>query len=198
MSGMIANLERDTYEEMWGVEQYANHSPAERVVQVFDSLVRERGWNPRDETVLDAGCGSGKGAIALAALKYHMTGCDLTDVGLVPEAKVFPFFVANLWEPLNGRYVQGGAYDWVFCCDVMEHVPTFYGGLAITQMLKRARKGLFLSVSFTEDAFGLWVGRPLHLTIQSFPWWRDNLNELGKVVEARDMISNGVFLVEPR
>jgi SAM-dependent methyltransferase len=194
----IVTAERETYEEMWGVEQYADVSPGEQFAKVFDALVRDRGDNPRDLTVLDAGCGSGKGALALQALGYKLTLCDLTPAGLLPEARALPFFEAALWASLAQRYTFGGSYDYVYCCDVLEHLPTVFVGLAITRMLEVARKGLFLSVALGADNMGVWVGRPLHLTVQPFPWWRDHLDELGRVVEARDLLREGLFLVEAR
>jgi len=194
----IVTAERDCYEEMWGVAQYADVSPGEQFAKVFDALVRDRGDDPRNLTVLDAGCGSGNGALALKALGYQVTMCDLTPAGLVPEARALPFFETTLWASLKQRHVFGGAYDYVFCCDVLEHLPTVFVGLAISEMLKVARKGLFLSVALGPDNLGVWVGRPLHLTVQPFPVWRDQLNEFGCVVEARDLIKEGIYLVEKR
>ena len=194
----IVTAERGCYEEMWGVEQYAEVSPGEQFARVFDGLLRDRGEDPTRQTVLDAGCGSGKGALALAALGYQVTLCDLTPAGLIPEARALPFVEATLWSPLTARSALGGAYDYVFCCDVLEHLPTVFVGLAVTRMLEVARKGLFVSVALGADNLGVWVGRPLHLTVQPFPWWRDHLNELGRVVEARDLLREGLYLVEPR
>jgi len=195
----VALAEKDCYEEMWGVAQYADVSPGEQFAPVFDQLVREAGHlYPGDLTVLDAGCGSGKGAVALATLGYRVTMCDLTDAGLIPAAKDLPFSEAVLWNRLHQRYVLGGQYDYVYCTDVLEHLPTVFVGLAISRMLAVARKGLFLSVALGPDAMGVWVGRPLHQTVQGFPWWRDHLKELGRVVDARDLIKEGLFLVEPR
>lgn len=193
MSDLVAT-ERDTYEEMWGVAAYSAVSPGEQFAKLFDGLVRERcdGLG----TVLDAGCGSGKGAVVLAALGYHVTLCDLTPAGLIPAARELPFFETTLWRSL-GR-VGAPFYDWVYCCDVLEHLPTAFVGLAVARLLDVARKGVFLSVALGPDNLGAWVGRPLHLTVEAFPWWRDTLNELGKVVDARDLLKEGLFLVEPR
>jgi len=192
----IVTAERECYEEMWGVEQYAEVSPGERVAPVFDALVRARGDDPRDVTVLDAGCGSGKGALALQALGYQVTLCDLTPAGLVPEARTLPFFEAVLWKPLTQQYALGHAYDYVYCCDVLEHLPTVFVGLAIAEMLTVSRRGVFISVALGPDNLGVWVGRPLHLTVNPFPWWRDTLSELGRVVDARDLLNEGLYLVE--
>ena len=197
----IATAERDIYEEMWGVTTYADKSYGVEYAPIFASLaplaLSTLGITPRP-TVLDAGCGSGKGSLALAALGYDVTMCDLTDAGLILEARSFPFFQATLWEPLSKRYTFGGSYDYVYCTDVMEHLPTAFVALAITRMLAVTKKGLFLSVALGPDNMGAWVGRPLHQTVYPFPWWRDLLNELGHVIEARDLMHTAILFVEPK
>ena len=188
----IATAERDIYEEMWGVTAYSTRSFGEEYAYMFADHAKP------GSTVLDAGCGSGKGSLALAALGYKMTMCDLTDVGLTVEARSLPFFQATLWKPLAKRYTFGGAYDYVYCTDVMEHLPTAFVALAITRMLAVTKKGLFISVALGPDNMGVWVGRPLHQTVYPFPWWRDLLNELGHVIEARDLMHTAILFVEPK
>jgi hypothetical protein len=86
-------------------------------------------------------------------------------------------------------------FDYVYCTDVLEHIPPQFTMLVIDQLLRVAHKGLFLNVSLVPDSFGMWVGEPLHQTVEGFVWWRDSLRELGTVVEARDLIQSAVFLV---
>jgi hypothetical protein len=65
-------------------------------------------------------------------------------------------------------------------------------------MLKVAKEGLFLTVSLVPDAFGVWAGKSLHQSVFPFTWWKEALAEVGDVIEARDLISNAVFVVRPR
>lgn len=186
----LLQRERDTYDEMWALAAYAERSPGELLLPIFLDMTQTtmRG------SVLDAGCGAGKGAIALAQAGFDVTCCDLTDAGLVPEAKALPFIEAALWSNLKR---QVGFKDWVYCCDVLEHLPTPFTMLAVSRLLEVARRGVFLSISLQPDNFGAWVGKPLHQTVQSFTAWRDQLAALGMVREARDLMTNGVYLVEP-
>jgi hypothetical protein len=69
--------------------------------------------------------------------------------------------------------------------------------LVIARMLRLVKKGLFLSICTVPDTNGAWVGQPLHLTVQPFTWWRDQLSELGRVVECRDLLTSGVYYVVP-
>jgi hypothetical protein len=47
------------------------------------------------------------------------------------------------------------------------------------------------------DQLGEWVGETLHLTVQPFTAWRDQIAELGTIVECRDCWQTGLFLVTP-
>ena len=198
----VSKQERELYENTWSIQNYADHSPGEHNVKfLLDNVAREkRDYRPNLTSILDAGSGSGKGAVALHKLGFNVKMCDITDSGLVPEAKAIPFQEACLWDdlyPVVRAYDHPNAshVDFVYCCDVLEHIPTQFTMLTINQMLRVARYGVFLSISLVPDNFGIWVGQPLHQTVQSFTWWRDNLRELGHVRDARDLHVNAVYFV---
>jgi hypothetical protein len=86
----------------------------------------------------------------------------------------------------------------VYCTDVLEHIPTQFTMLAVEQMLRVARRGVFVAVSVVPDTFGVWAGKALHQTVQSYTWWKDSLSEIGLVTDARDLLHAGTFYVEPR
>lgn len=198
--GILA-AEKQTYGDIWQIARYAVISPGAQAVEVFLDTVRP------PATVLDAGTGSGKGALALQQAGFTVALCDLTGEGLVPEARAIkPFFETCLWHDLtplpylahvaNGTFPEE-RFDWVYCCDVLEHLPTQFVGLAVSRMLEVAKDGLFLSVCTGYDRDGVWVGKPLHQTVQPFVWWRDTLRELGTVTDARDCHLTAYFTVHP-
>ena len=192
MSSLV-EAERATYADIWGtVPAYAAHSPGEGVLPIFLQIVGDARGH-----VLDAGTGSGKGAVALSDAGFRVTLCDVTDAGLVPEAKAMPFKSACLWSPLR-PLAPTGAFDWVYCTDVLEHLPTQFTMLAVDQMLRVATRGVFISVSVMHDTFGVWAGKPLHQTVQSFTWWKESLSEVGRVADARDLMHSASFYVVNR
>lgn len=185
----IAEAERAKYDDMWAVDAYTKYSPGERLILTFMEMSGAR----RQDSVIDAGCGAGRGAVALREQGFDVRCCDLTGSALLPEAKDLPFREGALWEDLGQKTV-----DWVYCCDVLEHVPTAFTMLVIRRLLDVARKGVFLSICHIPDTYGIWIGRTLHETVQPFVWWRDNLATLGCVVEARDLLISGLYLVTPK
>lgn len=191
----LVQRERELYTDVWAVPSYGDHSPGAQFVPAFLEMARIDPDATRMLTVLDAGCGSGKGAMALAARGFRVSMVDVTDAGLVADAQSIPFNEASLWADLTT--LCGGKVDHVYCCDVLEHIPTEFTMLVIRRLLDVARSGVFLSISLVPDNFGIWVGKPLHLSVFPFTWWRDNLRALGHVVECRDLVDTGLFYVEP-
>lgn len=195
----IVTTEREKYAAMWALPAYAAHSPGETMVPQFLDMLqplagRAEAW--RASSVLDAGTGSGKGALALRGAGFsRVTLCDLTDAGLLPEARQFPFHAVSLWDDLRPVV---GFHEWVYCCDVMEHIPPAFTMLVARRLLDVSRKGVFFSISLVPDAFGAWIGQSLHQSVQSFTAWRDQLGSVGRVRECRDLLNTGLYLVEPR
>lgn len=186
----LMTRERELYASVWGaLPRYAQHNPGEHHVDLFCRLT---GAKP-GATVLDAGCGTGLGGVALQRAGFTVTLCDLTDAGLHADAAQLPFQAACLWRSLDRLYVA----DYVYCCDVLEHIPEALTMLVVRRLLDVAQRGVFLTISTVPDHFGIWMGEPLHKTVQPFIWWRDMLSEVGTVTEAIDCVNYGAFLVEP-
>ena len=182
----VLEHERGKYEQVWALPDYAAHSPGEKYADLFMQISGAKSG----ETVIDLGCGAGAGGKALAERGLKVGFVDFVRVEGVPS----PFFQQPLWRPLPARNPR---WDYGYCCDVMEHIPPEFSMLAVHNMLEGCG-AVFFSISFTKDYFGRFVGEPLHMNVQLFTWWRDRLATLGDVVEARDLLGEGIFYVRRR
>jgi len=184
----ILEHETDKYDQVWSIPQYHEHSHGEGWADLFADVTECK----PGETVIDLGCGTGRGGKELEE-KY---GLLPTYLDLVNVDDLEPFIQQPLWKPLPRR---NPSWNYGLCCDVMEHLPVEFTMLAAHNMLQ-ACGGVFFSICFQDEAFQEMVGQPLHLTVQPFQWWLDRLRAVGTVIEARDLSPNnrlkeGVFYV---
>lgn len=184
--------EQQKYEEMWSLPQYRVTAPGEHVAQVFADvaqLVRGDALGP-DTTVLDFGCGTGRGALALKKL----TGCDVLLIDFTAnsrdlEAQALPFMQADLSRPIEARG------DYGFCTDVMEHIPPEQVEQTIQNVMACAPK-VFFQISLVPDNLGGLIGQPLHLSVHPFTWWADEFARLGlRVIWSEDCGDSAMFYV---
>jgi hypothetical protein len=78
---------------------------------------------------------------------------------------------------------------------VLEHIPTEYVMLCIDRILSRCDLA-WLQIALRPDEFGARIGRTLHMTVRSHSWWLGRLATIGKVKEAHDLKSDGLYVVE--
>jgi len=180
----ITEHERNKYEQIWGLDDYSICSPGLLYVDMFYDIAKP----VVGQSVLDVGAGGGVATRELKKRGLSSRGFDITNAGW--KHKDIPLSTGCIWRDLP----QGPPYDYVYCCDVMEHIPTEFTALSISEMLRTCGKA-FYSISFTQDAYGDFINDHLHLTVKPFTWWRDMLRELGTVYEARDLLGDGVFYV---
>lgn len=200
----ITASERDRYSTVWtDVESYRAYSPGERYLPLFRAILDAHTPPHRELSILDAGCGTGRAGAALAADGYHVLLADITREGLAEEARHLPFYECCLWRDMAtiraARRACGVVpwVDWVVCCDVLEHIPPQFTMLTVARLCELSRAGVFLAVSLVPDVSGAWIGEHLHRTVQPFTWWRDSLADIATIREARDLLTNAVFVLDP-
>jgi len=190
--------EKKKYEKCWDTDSYRIHSPGENSLKAFKEIVKPFEFS----SIVDCGSGTARASLVLAKEDYGITMLDITNQSMDDEVRDsvsdmvnLNFFEVNLWNPrdMDSHFCE---YDYAYCCDVMEHIPTEYVMATLQNIMNTCKTGAFFYVCLVPDGFGQIIGSPLHLTVKPFLWWRDKLAELGKVVDARDLISNGMYYVE--
>lgn len=181
----VTEAERKKYDAMWSVEDYSKYSPGEHLVEFFFQIAKP----VAGQSVLDVGAGAGAGSRALKNKGLSVSAFDLTREAW--KHQDIRLMTGSVWRDLP---LTSPPYDFAYCCDMMEHIPTEFTALSVSEILRTSGKAFF-SISFQQEYYGQFIGEHLHLTVKPFTWWRDMLRELGTVHEARDMMGDGVFLV---
>lgn len=161
-----AETERVKYTRMWTeVPGYRNHSPGEKLANDF---LARADWQP-GESLLDAGSGTGRASRRLAEAGLNVFMLDITRTAT--DAKIsLPFVEACLWAlPFKA------SFNWVYCCDVLEHIPTDKVDAVLDNLAAATSNGAFLQIALWADGFGRRINDVLHLTVQPAGWWLDRI-----------------------
>ena len=159
-----AMTEKQKYEAIWQMPEYRLHSPGLDAVDQF--LAWCRPW--AGELILDAGCGAGAATRELEARGWDVTTADLA-ANCMPDRK--PDHLGPLAD------LPPWCCDWVFCCDVLEHIPPGEVKATLAALCGACREGAFLRISTRTDSMGELIGEPLHLSVHTPEWWREALRE---------------------
>lgn len=155
--------EREKYEQMWQIDDYRKTAPGEiYVASAIGALDMQRG-----DTVIDFGCGTGRGAAEFQRLGFKVCGVDFVRSALETD---IPFVQACLWEMPWLRA------DWGYCTDVMEHIPPEKVDDVLAGIAERVQ-GCFFAIATEPDNLGKRIGRVLHLTCQPPEWWAQTLRK---------------------
>lgn len=133
-------------------------------------------------TVVDFGCGTGRGALRIAA----RTGATVRAIDFSPacldrhvedaiysgERPNLTFEVRDLTVPLQFDRPA----DFGYCTDVMEHIHPDDVEAVLANVVTSARR-VFFCISTVPDRMGELIGEDLHLTVQPPQWWRALLAE---------------------
>lgn len=179
---VVSNIrppEKEIYEQLWDKPQYRYHANGEAGAHNFLEVVKPK----KGASVLDLGCGTGRGGLYLAmfgamnvTLVDFASNCldeDIKDM-LVSQPHALRFIEADLTKALPVQAEYG------FCTDVMEHIPPGQVDDVLDHCLKAARH-CFFQICLVEDRMGL-IDHPLHLTVKPFEWWAQKFNERGCLV----------------
>lgn len=119
-------------------------------------------------SVVDFGCGKN-------TLCYSLTKAGLGATGYDPG--------------IPGLDKMPVAADLVVCTDVLEHIEPEHLDATMQELIKLAKKRLFVAVSTRPAGRILPSGRNAHLIVESGDWWRDKFIEYG--FEIRRVWDNG-------
>jgi SAM-dependent methyltransferase len=182
--------ERDKYAEIWNeIPEYKLVSPGLQNVDRFLKVMKPS----LGETLIDIGCGQGKAGLEFEKHDLRVWYLDITRAGILPEVNVSKFIEKPIWG--DWKYpVSNFKFDYGFSCDVLEHIPPEYTMLCLDRIIKNCRIS-WLQIALVEDGMGDSIGEKLHMTVRPFDWWLTRLATLGNIIEARDLLEQGLYVV---
>ena len=156
----VPKTEEQKYKAMWSHPEYRFVSPGENIAQTFVEAAEVTST----DSVVDFGCGTGRGGQAVA----NLTGAKVLLVDFAANALdddiKLPFVQADLTKPMTVTGSVG------YCTDVLEHIPTEDVPKVIENIMACV-PSCFFQVSLVDDAMGVLIGQPLHLTVKPVQWW---------------------------
>lgn len=192
------NPEALKYGRMWERPEYRAVAPGEDLAAEFVKIARPA---PGSD-VIDFGCGTGRGALALALpppvggnLRVTMVdfvrNCLDEDVrnALETQSHVLRFVKHDLEQRLPF------AAEYGYCTDVMEHIPEDRVDRVLANVLMAAQH-VFFAISTTDDSCGKLIGEKLHLTVRPYAWWLEQFRKYECVVHySRELPGSAIFYV---
>lgn len=158
----LEEREREKYEAVWAEDKYREHNPGEHHVGLATlKLGIERG-----DTLIDFGCGTGRGARLFIDRGIKAKGVDFARNALDAD---IPFVNACLWD------MPEMLADWGYCTDVMEHIPTEKVDAVLAGIAARTRYGVYFNIATRDDVMGGRIGRRLHMTVMDAEQWEKML-----------------------
>ena len=120
---------------------------------------------PKGSTYLDVGCGRGE-TLRIA----QDCGLEASGTEIVPDLCGTGITLTSVTR------LPFDSFDYVSCYDVLEHLPAADVGLALDELFRVARAGLFITTNDHKARRGDWV---LHLTRKPRTWWESEFRKRG-------------------
>ncbi len=183
--------ERAKYDLIWSqYPSYRDCSPGEIFsaffLRYFEAQIQA------GQSLIDFGCGTGRASRPFLEKGLQVVLVDFSSYALDEQignlAALIPdqllFVQACLWK-LPKRLSSA---DWIYCCDVLEHIPEKRIDAVLKGMASRMKKGGYLSICLQEDLSGKQLGFPLHLTVRDRVWWLEKLSRYFSVLKEEPLL----------
>ena len=195
-SKSLEEREKQKYERMWSeVPSYRAFSPGYTSSYIFFDHFKER-VKP-DQTITDFGCGPGLAALPFLDHKLNVHLVDIAENSLQDKIEALTLFLperirftqASLWEMPESIKPS----EWIYCVDVLEHIPTEKVDDVLEALSKRTLLGGTLQICTVDEKFGEHIDDKLHLTVKPKEWWLEKIGKYWVIEESIDIVKGMRF-----
>lgn len=174
-----ALTEKAKYDLLWSkYPSYRDCSPGEIFAPLFLQFFKEE--LRKGETLIDFGSGTGRSINPFISSGLNVIMVDFSPHALDEEIRHFihlcpdraSFVEACLWDLPDSLKPS----DWIYCCDVLEHIPEQQIEAVLRGMAARMKKGGYFTICLQEDLSGKQLSLSLHLTVKDKEWWKRKLS----------------------
>jgi len=189
--------EKEKYEKIWNRDIYRLNSPGSNSLPSFLTEIAER-ISPGD-SIIDFGCGTGVCSLSLLEKGLNVSLVDIAanclDEKIAALTHIIPdrisFVEAALWDlPESLR-----KSDWIYCIDVLEHLPTQKVIESLEEMSGKTKKGGALQVFLADEGMGFMIGETLHLTIRPLDWWIKQISSFWSIEKIEELIAETRYCI---
>ena len=190
----IGKTERLKYEEIWKHPKYRETAPGEDLAMTYLQRVKPR----KGETLIDFGCGTGRGGRFLAMMGgLNVVLMDFAknalDEDVRKDVETYPDRLRWVQQDMLRPIKETARYG--YCTDVLEHIPPGQLDTVLTNILNSARQ-TFFAISCEPDNLGALIGETLHMNVQPYSWWLDKFRQYRcNIMWSHDGGGNCLFLV---
>jgi hypothetical protein len=183
--------EQKKYIKCWDVDQYREYSPGKEAVGTF----LEAASPSEGETIVDWGCGSGKGSkelydagLDVTMLDFAFNCLDQDIKELAEENDRLRFVEHDIGEAITLPSTYG------YCVDVMEHIPEERVDAVLDTILNNSTH-VFFEISTQDDVFGHHqdIDEDLHLCVHDYQWWLEKLVSKTVVIHRSNVLDGRVI-----
>jgi len=168
----IEKSEQDKYRRMYNVDSYKVNSPALRQIHILKGIAE----HIKAKRILDTGCGTGRALKEFIDDGYDAIGIDITNNAHINEVDNHVLCI-----PIH-RY-KSEAYDFIYCVDVMEHIPEPLIDLTLENLSKLCGKIIYFDIALFHDPFGQIIGEELHPSIFNSNVWQEKVSKYFKIIK---------------
>lgn len=190
MLDSLSLKEKEKYEKIWQEPSYRVTSPGNNAAELFFSFFKNE--MKEGDSIIDFGAGSG-----IVAIKFYEKKLKIDLVDIAANALDQAIYAMTLLLPDQVRFHEASLWQlpetllpasFIYCMDVLEHIPEEKIDETLMGMSQRMKKGGVFQIFLEDEPFGDLIQDKLHLTIRESSWWKEKISRYFTIQKMYEVI----------